>query len=72
MYFEEPELRKLFAALIERFPNSEMLFEMLCPFMVGRGHMHDTVKLTDSVPDFKFGLKNAKEVEKLATGNQVS
>jgi methyltransferase (TIGR00027 family) len=63
MYFAEEELKPLFTALAERFPGSEMLFEMLCPFMVGKSKHHETVKKIDSAAEFKWGLKNTRDME---------
>lgn len=63
MYFAEKELKPFFRAVAERLPGSEMLFEMLAPFMVGRSKHHETVKKIDSAAEFKWGLKDSREMQ---------
>ena len=63
MYFEEAGLRPLFDRLIDRFPGAEMLFEMLPPIMVGRARHHDSLPQIDNKLEFKWGLKNSRELE---------
>jgi O-methyltransferase involved in polyketide biosynthesis len=62
MYFTEAEMKSFIASFADRFPGAEMLFEMLAPFLVGRGKHHETVKKIDSVVDFKWGLKDSREM----------
>lgn len=62
MYFTEAQIRGFVAAFADRFPDSEMLFEMLAPFLVGRGKHHETVKKIDSAVDFTWGLKDSREM----------
>lgn len=63
MYFEEEKLRPFFRELVLHFPGSEMLFEMLAPFMVGKSRHHETVKKIDSAAEFKWGLKYSRDIE---------
>lgn len=63
MYFSEDELRPFFTRLAEHFPRSEMLFEMLAPFAVGKSKHHETVKKIDSQAEFKWGIKNSRDME---------
>ncbi|MBN2317317.1 MAG: class I SAM-dependent methyltransferase [Sedimentisphaerales bacterium] len=63
MYFPEETLNPFFRELAERFPGSEMLFEMLAPFMVGKSRYHETVKKIDGRAEFKWGLKNSRDME---------
>ncbi len=63
MCFLEKELKPFFRAVVERFPGSEMLFEMLAPFMVGKSRHHETVKKMDTPAEFKWGLKHSREME---------
>ncbi len=63
MYFEEQQMKDFFTTLAERMPGSEMLFEMLAPFMVGRSKQHETVKKIDSSAEFKWGMKNSEDLE---------
>ena len=63
MYFQEEELKSFFHELAERFPRSEMLFEMLAPFAVGKSKHHETVKKMDGTAEFKWSLKDGREME---------
>jgi O-methyltransferase involved in polyketide biosynthesis len=64
MYFEERDLRPLFDRLVARFPNSEMLLEVLTPFCVGRSRYNDSVKKMETArPEFKWGLESGKVME---------
>jgi O-methyltransferase involved in polyketide biosynthesis len=63
MYFAEDELKKLFNKLISQFPEAEMLFEMLPPFLVGKAKKHESLKTLDNAPEFKWGLKKSREIE---------
>ena len=63
MYFPEEDLKPFFRKLAERFPDAEMLFEMLAPFMVGKSKHHETVKKIDSKAEFKWGLKDTREMK---------
>ncbi len=63
MYFDETELKPFFSTLADTFSGAQMLFEMLCPIMVGRAKHHETLKKIDSAPAFKWGLKNTRDME---------
>ncbi len=62
MYFPEEKLRPLFQAMVDRFPGAEMLLELLAPFWVGKSKKHESVKMTASIPEFLWGIKNAQEL----------
>ena len=62
MYFAEDELRPLFKTLVARFPGAEMLFEMLPMALVGKSKRHDSVTKIGSAVDFKWALKNSREM----------
>lgn len=64
MYFSEQDLRPFFCELIRKFPGAEMVFEMLAPLMVGRSRQHETLKRIDSQAEFRWGLKNSRDMEK--------
>lgn len=64
MYFTEEEIRPLFVGRADRFPNSEMLAEMLAPFLVGRNKYHDSVNKTGSNAEFKWGPKDSRALER--------
>jgi len=63
MYFTEEDIRVLFKQLAARFPGAEMLFEMLAPFLVGKSKHHDAVSKIGSRAEFKWGLKDSREIE---------
>lgn len=62
MYFSQDQVRPLFEKLAARFPGSEMLFEMLCPYMVGRSRHNDSLKTMDRPPEFLWGMENARTI----------
>lgn len=63
MYFEQSQLEELFAAMADRFPGAEMLFEMLAPFLVGKAAKHDSLKTIDESPEFRWSLRDARDME---------
>lgn len=63
MYFEEKQIKDLFNTLAAAVPGSEMLFEMLAPFMVGKSSKHETVKKIESKAEFKWGMKHSRDME---------
>lgn len=71
MYFTEDELKPLFNQLATRLPGSEMLFEMLAPFLVGKGKHHESLSKIDSRAEFKWGLKDSKAMETWHKGIEV-
>ncbi|MBX4265489.1 class I SAM-dependent methyltransferase [Clostridium estertheticum] len=62
MYFTEQEVKSLINKLVTIFPNAEMLFEMMSPTLVKRSKQHDTASKVGV--DFKWGIKNGKEMLK--------
>ena len=68
MYFPKEELQPLFKRLQERFPGAEMLLETLAPFLVGRGRRHDSLGKMENVPEFRWGVKNPRDLESLFPG----
>lgn len=63
MYFTEPEVKQLFARLIDRFSGAEMLLEILAPILVKNKKRHDTVGKMDA--SFQWGAIDGAAVEKL-------
>lgn len=63
MYFDEQEVRRLFGQLALRVPGFEMLFEALAPIAVGKSKHHDSLKKLDNAAEFKWGLKNSRDLE---------
>ncbi len=68
MYFKEEEIRSLFRRLRGRFREAEMYFEVLSPFMAGKGRHHVSLKKMDSKVDFRWGLKDSRTIESWADG----
>jgi O-methyltransferase involved in polyketide biosynthesis len=70
MYFTEEELKPLFKQLVDRFPGAEMLLEAMGPFLVGRGKHHDSISKIDSRVEFKWGLKDSRDMMRWCPGIQ--
>lgn len=65
MYLDPGQVRTLFSILAGHFSGAEMLFEMLAPALLGRSRHHDAVKKMGTTVEFKWSLKNSKELEAL-------
>ena len=63
MYFTEEELKPFVRTLIKKFPNAELLFDVIPPFMIGKAKIHDSVRTMKEVPNFKWGILNCSEME---------
>jgi O-methyltransferase involved in polyketide biosynthesis len=61
MYFGKEQVKGVFVNLSERFPNSNILFDVTSSWMCKNSHRHDTVKHT-SAP-FQLALDDDKEIE---------
>ncbi|NJO98766.1 MAG: class I SAM-dependent methyltransferase [Pleurocapsa sp. CRU_1_2] len=61
MYFSESEVKQLLKTIQTNFPQSQMLFEALSPFMIANYKRHPAVSQTNAV--FKWGIKTGKELE---------
>jgi O-methyltransferase involved in polyketide biosynthesis len=62
MYFEESELKGLMWKLAERFSGARMLVEVMGKFIVGKSKRHDSLKYIDNRPEFKWGIKDSREL----------
>lgn len=62
IYFEERDVRGIFANLVNRFPGAEMLFEMLGPALVGKGRFHDAISRVSGA-EFRWSLKDGRAIE---------
>ena len=63
MYFAESELKPLFDTIAQRYPGSEMLYELLAPMAVGKAKFNDSVPKLQSKPPFLWSMKRAAEIE---------
>ncbi|WP_319491623.1 class I SAM-dependent methyltransferase [uncultured Desulfobacter sp.] len=70
MYFSEDENKALFRQLAEKLSGAQMLFEMMAPAAVGKSRRHDALKKIDNTPEFKWGIKNSREMESWHHGIQ--
>ena len=61
MYFESETVKQFFSNLVQHFPNTEVLFDAIQPYMQKQGKRHDTVKQTRA--DFQWGVAEANELE---------
>jgi len=55
MYFEEQEVKNIFIAMANHFPDAELIFEINGPVSVGRSKHHDALSKTDGQAEFKWG-----------------
>jgi O-methyltransferase involved in polyketide biosynthesis len=62
MYFKEEEIKPLINEIANRFPGSEMLLEVMGPAIVGKSKKHDSLSKIDNAPEFKWGIKNSKDI----------
>jgi methyltransferase (TIGR00027 family) len=65
MYFDEENIKKVFINLANRFPKSEIHFDVVNKWLSRNSHIHDTVKFTNAT--FKYGIDNDKEIENWAS-----
>ncbi|WP_294376109.1 class I SAM-dependent methyltransferase [uncultured Clostridium sp.] len=63
MYFSKDEVIKMFDILKDEFRTFKFLGEISAPFVVKNSKKHETVKKINSNAVFKWGIKNAKELE---------
>lgn len=64
-YFEEDKIKELFLRLIEKFPGSEIIFDAVSP--LGVKYSNKMIIKNGGMDDksfLKWGLSNAKEIEK--------
>jgi len=60
MYFPEEDLKKLFAKIFSTFPNVEMTFDTIAPFLAKRTNLHTELKKYSAV--FKWGLDKTSDL----------
>lgn len=61
MYFTEQQVKNVLTDLAQRFPESELYFDVINKWMSRHSHIHDTVKYTKA--SFRFGCNNDREFE---------
>jgi methyltransferase (TIGR00027 family) len=61
MYFTEQQVKNVLINLAERFPGSELYFDVISKWMSRHSHIHDTVKFTNA--HFQFGCDDDREFE---------
>lgn len=69
MYFKKEQVQQVLQNIAIRFPNSELIFDIINSWMSKKSHIHDTVKHTNAT--FKFGTDDDKEIEKWATNLEL-
>lgn len=57
MYFTESQIKAMLTAIVERFPKSELLLEVLGVSQAKNTHLNDAISKTDAT--FKFGIRDA-------------
>ncbi len=60
MYFTEDEVKSILKNMSDNFPNSEIIFEAMSPFVVKNSNKHADIKKYNAV--FKWGIKSGKEI----------
>ncbi len=61
MYFEEGEIRRIFNKIKETYPESEVLFEAMSPYIARNTEKHPDMKGHSA--KFKWGIKTGAELE---------
>lgn len=61
MYFEEEQIKSLFAMLADHFPGATLAFDSMSPQMVRMQNRHDTISKMSA--SFRWGVSDIKEVE---------
>ena len=70
MYFNQNEIKLLLDQIIKHFPGSDMLMEILAPLFVGKAKHHDSLSKIKGNVEFKWGLKESRELEAWNRGIQ--
>ncbi|PID63318.1 MAG: hypothetical protein CR986_00010 [Ignavibacteriae bacterium] len=60
MYFTEDEVKSILKNIANNYPNAEIIFEAMSPFVAKNSNKHSDVKKYDAV--FKWGIKSGKEI----------
>jgi O-methyltransferase involved in polyketide biosynthesis len=61
MYFKEDKVKEILCKINSMYPESEMLFEAISPFIARNTNKHVDVKKYDA--QFKWGIKTGAELE---------
>lgn len=67
MYFDEAEIKKMLEILTNNFQEFTAYFDFLYKGMIKKAKKHDALKKMNV--EFKFGVKNGKEIEILSNGS---
>ena len=59
-YFEEPQIKELFVGLCQRFPGAEMLFQSVCPAIVGKKNTIPVLRRTRA--QLKWGIHGVQDI----------
>ncbi len=68
MYFKREDVKTVFKNIAEKFPNGEILFDIINVWLSQNSHRHDSVKLTNA--QFIYGTDDDKEMESWADNLQ--
>ncbi len=61
MYFEEEEVKKVLSKIKENYPEAEVLFEAMSPFIAKNTKKHPDMKGHSA--KFKWGIKTGADLE---------
>lgn len=63
MYLQEPDIRRLFRNLAERFPGGELHFDVISTWMARHSKMHDSIREYGDEVRFTWGLDDMRGLE---------
>lgn len=74
MYFEEAEIKRLFAMVRRHFTRVGILFDSVPPLALGHAKHHDALRNMERTqrPEFVWALKNPSEMENWQPGLKVT
>lgn len=64
MFFNEAQVKEIFAKICDEFNDAKIVFDMLAYFAYGKADKHEAMKLMKKVPSFDWSVVDSKEVEK--------
>lgn len=69
IYFTRADVQRLVLMLLDRFPDCELIFDALTPFLI---HFHKLASsMRKAAAQLKWGVKDPREIERWAEGIQL-
>ena len=60
MYLTQTQIKAMLSAIADRFPNADLLLEVIGVSQAEKTHLNDAISKTDA--QFKFGIREASEM----------